>query len=382
MVLSNVHIIDEQLPQDIHIENGMITHINEAGKFPAIPNIHFENAIAFPGLVNSHDHLDFNLFPQLGNRIYNNYAEWAHDIQSRDKAIMNRILKVPLKERIQWGIYKNLLNGVTTVINHGNQLKVDNELICVYQQARSLHSIQFEKNWKLKLNRPGTVPVAIHIGEGTDQSSYEEISSLIKWNILKKEIIGIHGVAMDAEQAKHFKALVWCPASNYFLLNKTAAIKELKKSTVILFGTDSTLTTGWNIWKQLRLAKKLRMLEDKELYESVNSNAANVWKINTGSFSKNKNADVVVAKRKNDLTFIDSFFSINPEDILLVVHNGFIRLFDESIKDQLNEEATSKQFSTITINGAVKNVAGDLPGLEKKIAEYCDGIRFPFYSTT
>ena len=48
---------------------------------------------------------------------------------------------------------------------------------------------------------------------------------------------------MDEQQATAFEALVWCPASNYFLLNTTAAVDKLKTKTSILFGTDSTLTS-------------------------------------------------------------------------------------------------------------------------------------------
>ena len=58
-------------------------------------SIEFENAIAFPGLINSHDHLDFNLFPQTGNRIYNNYAEWGKDIHDQNKETINAVLKIP-----------------------------------------------------------------------------------------------------------------------------------------------------------------------------------------------------------------------------------------------------------------------------------------------
>jgi len=60
--------------------------------------------------------------------------------------------------------------------------------------------------------------------------------TLTKWNLLNRDVVGIHGVAMNAEQAKKFKALVWCPASNYFLLNKTADVNKLKNNTTICFG--------------------------------------------------------------------------------------------------------------------------------------------------
>ena len=101
------------------------------------------------------------------------------------------------------------------------KLNTGNDIITVLQNNYCLHSIQFEKKWKLKLNRIiiKNQPFVIHIGEGTDDAAKTEIDELIKWNFLKRKIIGVHGVAMTEEQATAFKALVWCPASNYFLLN-------------------------------------------------------------------------------------------------------------------------------------------------------------------
>src|ERR1044071_3735591 len=72
-----------------------------------------EGAWAFPGLINSHDHLDFNLFPQLGNKVYSNYADWANDIQKNNGEEIESVLKIPLSLRVQWGVYKNLLSGIT-----------------------------------------------------------------------------------------------------------------------------------------------------------------------------------------------------------------------------------------------------------------------------
>src|SRR6185312_14526801 len=106
-------------------------------------------------------------------------------------------------------------------------------------------------------------PFAIHIGEGTDKASHDEINELIRWNLFKRKIIGVHGVAMDEDQAAAFEALVWCPASNYFLLNDTASIDELKIKTTILFGTDSTLTSSWNLWEHLRIARDTLLLTDE-----------------------------------------------------------------------------------------------------------------------
>ena len=71
-----------------------------------------------------------------------------------------------------------------------------------------LHSTQLEKKLKLKLNNPfaKTFPFVIHIGEGTNEKSHEEINELIKWNFLKRKIIGVHGICDDRRTGKIFQS--------------------------------------------------------------------------------------------------------------------------------------------------------------------------------
>ncbi len=372
ILLNNIHILGDGL-KHIQISGGKITAIAAEKFSPGDNDIHltFDNVIAFPGLINSHDHLDFNLFPQLGNRFYNNYTEWGNDIHAQNKKEIEAVMQVPQGLRTKFGIYKNLLNGVTTVVNHGEYLKIDVPVINVFQDCYSLHSVQFEKGWKQKLNKPFTkdIPFVIHAGEGTDEVSQQEIAELIKWNFFKRKIIAVHGVAMNNEQAKHFDALVWCPVSNYFLLNKTADIKALKKHTKIIFGTDSTLTAGRNIWEQLRFARSLQLLSDEELYNSITAEPAAVWGLQgAGKIAEQYNADIVIVKRKNGINDFDSFFALNPEDVMLVIKGGEIRLFDESLYKQLaHYNPVFSSFSKACINEVCKYAEGDRSNLIKEI---------------
>ncbi|MDB4925549.1 hypothetical protein [Mucilaginibacter sp.] len=375
MILNNVTTITGNGPVSMQIKNGKMMPVKDTAA--DVLQLMFDNALVFPGLVNSHDHLDFNLFPQLGNRVYNNYTEWGEYIHENYKEEIAAVLKVPLALRINWGIFKNLLCGVTTVVNHGEPLTINDPPINV-EQCHSLHSVQFEKRWKKKLNNPlkRKLPVVIHVGEGTDELSNHEIDELIHWNLLNKKLIGVHGVAMSEQQAKKFEALIWCPASNYFLLNKTAPANYLKKNTTILFGTDSTLTGSWNIWDHIRLARKTKMLTDSELYSSLHTSAGS-WQ--TNSLNLNKGYVVVANKRKKETGF-ESFFSTDPADILLVVYEDSIRLFDATMLDQLTSIDLSA-FSKIYINDTCKYVQGDLPGLMKQITEFYPAAIFPITSS-
>jgi len=382
MLLSNLSLLTNDEPVDILLNKEKILSVNEHIKSQERGHaIQFTDAIVFPGLINSHDHLDFNLFPQLGNKIYNNYVDWGEDIHQQNKDIISNVLRIPEQYRIQWGIYKNLLNGITTVVNHGPKITDENSPINIWQNTHSLHSIRLEKKWKYKLNIPflKKLPFSIHIGEGTDKAARDEISRLIKWNLLNRKLIGIHGVAMNEEQASQFEALVWCPDSNYFLLGRTATIDKLKDKTKILFGTDSTVSSHWSIWEHLRLARKEKMVSDMELFNMLNTSPANVWNISScGVLSKDYNADIVIARKKPGLKKMDVFFSLNPEDLLLVLHKGAIQLFDEELYPQLKGLNISLQnFYKINIHGRGKHVYGNLPRLIESVRSYYPDAGFP-----
>lgn len=372
MVLSDVSLIGNNAVVSIGILDGKITTLS-AGANCGL-KFNFNNAVAFPGLINSHDHLDFNLFPQLGDNIYNNYVEWSKYIHNHFEREISAVLNIPKNLRTQWGIYKNLLCGITTVVNHGDQLQIDEPLISVFTHCQNLHSVALEKNWKIRINNPlkVKVPAVIHIGEGTDIGTHNEINELIKWALFKRDLVAVHGVAMKPSQAHYFKALVWCPQSNYYLFNKTADIDVLKNHTSILFGTDSTLTSNWNLWEHIRMAQKTRMMDDAELYDTLTGNPAGVWKLNCGKIAPGKDADIVIAKNQG------SFCATQPAGILMVMHQGNIRLFDESLYEQVCDNGIdTSTYSKIYIGDSCKYVQGNLPALIKQIKQYHPGANFP-----
>ncbi len=384
MLVRHVNIVGTEGFTDIRIQKTNIEAVYSSAESSGEDSkngLLFGAAIAFPGIINSHDHLDFNLFPRLGNRIYRNYTEWARDIHSADKKTIDRILHIPQALRIRWGVYKNLISGITTVVNHGKNLSVKDDLITVFQHSVSLHSPAFEKNWRWKINAfyKKEYPVVIHLGEGTDQNAGREIDRIIRWNLFKRKIIAIHGVAMNTKQASSFKALIWCPASNYFLLDKTADIHGIGGLIPVMLGTDSTLTASWNFWEHLRLARKEKMVTDEKLLNMLGSIPAKIWGLEHGGhIGAGYSADLVIASAKKGMNGMNRFFDLNPEDILMVIHEGRIRLFDETLLPQLDRvDFPLSRFSKIAVNGRGKYVAGDLPGLMQEIRKYDPDVQFP-----
>jgi hypothetical protein len=143
----------------------------------------------------------------------------------------------------------------------------------------------------------------------------------------------------------------------------------------LLFGTDSTLTGNWNIWDHIAMARKTKMLTDEELYETLQPNPARIWETSTTAIKPGSNADLVVANKKGS-GWLDSFFKVEPKDILLVLNHGNVRLLDASLYCRFADKDLTG-FTKITIDGIEKYIQGDMARLIKNIRHYYPAAKFP-----
>ena len=128
--------------------------------------------LVLPGLINAHDHLEFNLFPQLGRGPYPNAGEWARDIYHPDRSPIREHLRVPKPVRLWWGALKNLLSGVTTVCHH-NPYERDvfgaDFPVRVVRRFSWAHSLEFEPDLAARFRKaPASYPFLVHCAEGAD----------------------------------------------------------------------------------------------------------------------------------------------------------------------------------------------------------------------
>jgi len=330
--------------------------------------INFKDALVFPGLFNAHDHLEFNLFPRLRSRYYRDYLEWGNDIQKLYSKEIDAALKIPVELRMKFGMIKNLLNGITTVMHHGNKsIKKSDQIVSVISNYNFLHSVSLERNWRIKLTLMlNKLPFVIHLGEGVGAAMENEVNKLFKWNLFKREIIAVHGIGLNTNHADKLAALIWCPDSNLFLYNKTANVFELKNRIPVLFGSDSNLTSDPNFWNHIRIARVINALNDEELINSITSLPSEL--LNIKDIGKIKNgylADIVVVKKKSENNY-DAFFNINPEDILLIIRSGKIILFDES----LEHECAYLNYRKFKIRGSIKFTDMEIVAIIKKLEAY------------
>ena len=367
MQLLNARLYGKEGLWNVTIEGDKIVSSENSSRtnYTQSLRIDTEGALLLPGFINSHEHLDFNCYPRLGNRKYGNYQEWGEEIHRSCKEEIEKVKKIPLALRVKWGMYKNLLNGFTTTVNHGDVLVIEDEFIGVIQKYKSLHSVAFERNWKRRLLNPlSQEMIVMHVGEGIDDISAREIDELIRANIFRKKIVAVHGVSLNIEQARQFAGLIWCPSSNYFLFGKTADLPSLAGKISLLFGTDSTLTSTWDAWKQFHEARHPGLVTEEQLVDMLTGNAARFWKLDAGR------ADLVLIRP------VKKVFDSGIEDIMLVMHKGNLRLIDESLfeKAGLNE----KTYSPVHFGSHRKWVWRNLPGLVNEIRSHYPGLEVPF----
>jgi cytosine/adenosine deaminase-related metal-dependent hydrolase len=352
MILRNLEILGVSGTRDIVVEGDTIREVLNGGSANGTA-LSFESAIAFPGLVNSHDHLEFDVYEQLEGGPYRDYIEWAEDIWRRHAGRIAAVESMPREFRIRAGILRNLLCGVTSVAHHGHH-DCGPAPISIIGGTRCIHSPRLEG--VRGLLSPDRRPVVVHVGEGVGSEAEREIDTFLRWNLWRKKLLGVHAIAMRTDQASRFAAIIWCPISNEFLYGQTAPISELKRHAVILLGTDSTLTGPWNVWTHLRRARELAYLTDQELIAGVTQNAGLVWNLrHRGRIQSGAVADIVIARKRREDT-VDAFFATNPEDILLVIRDGSFVLIDESLRGSLPSD---RELFPVVVNGSRKLTTQD-----------------------
>src|SRR5580658_8502461 len=64
------------------------------------PQIDLTGHLLLPGLINVHDHLEFNLFPRLGRGPWGNASRWAADVYRPAASPVREHLLVPKRTRL------------------------------------------------------------------------------------------------------------------------------------------------------------------------------------------------------------------------------------------------------------------------------------------
>ncbi|MCG3153844.1 MAG: 5'-deoxyadenosine deaminase [bacterium] len=286
-----------------------------------------------PGLINAHDHLEFNCFKRLKWREkYHNAAEWIADFQPRFETDPDLLepRAIPITDRLWIGGIKNLLSGVTTVCHHNPWHRaLDNGFpVRVVKNFRHSHSllIDGEKVAASYQRTPRDWPWIIHLAEGIDEAAAAELPRLQQLGCLQANTVLVHGVGLTAaDQARVIDsggALLWCPSSNQFLFGATANVTAFAAAHRVALGSDSRLSGERDLLAELKIAQATKQVDAKTLFRMITSDAANILRLpQAGRIASGLPADLTIFPARGEDPF-SAILSANRADIRLVMIAG------------------------------------------------------------
>lgn len=356
----------EFMPASVEVGGGRIARILEpasTGKSRTdFGNIDLSGFQVLPGFINSHDHLQYALFPRLGSPPYRNYVNWGDDIHQRCGDLIAQHKRVPKRARLWWGGIRNLLCGVTTVCHHDPLWPelFENEFpVRVMQEFGWAHSVALGGDLREALAAtPKNRAFIIHAGEGTDRRAYEEIDELDRLGLLNRQSVLVHGLAIDCDGAalirKRGAALILCPSSNKFLFGIVPDISVLGGVGRIALGSDSSLTALGDFLDEIRFAIRNCKIAPQTALRMATTTAASVLRLEdvNGCIDEGGSADLIAVRNTGEP--LDSRLQkLTMHDIEFVMVGGQVKLVSPRLLERL-PCALKRDLEPLQVDGSIR----------------------------
>lgn len=366
----------EAVDADLEIVDGRIASLNtrpSSRKRSGGTELSLDGYLLFPGLINAHDHLEFSLFPRLGNGPYQNFEHWARDIYKPQQSPILNHRQVPKSVRLWWGGVKNLLCGVTTVCQHNPyEAEFDNPQfpVRVLKPYGWAHSLTMGQDVACAFHAtPANAPFFIHLGEGVDTRSRNEVFKLDRLGCLTRRTVLIHAVGLDASGWRLVQergaSAVWCPSSNLFTLGRTIHVATVEANPRIILGSDSPLTSSGDLLDEVAFAITQLAVRPEVVYEMVTSRPADALGLRNGEgrIAPGGVADLfALTDPDRRATPAQALASASFARIEMVIQQGQSRLASPEIVRRCPREF-SESFTKIHVNRSERYIRAPLQWL-------------------
>lgn len=370
----------------IIVANGRIQDVGANLQLPEGMPFLKVDGIIFPGLIDLHNHLAWNVLPRwsLPTPVNNRY-EWqampeyaAHLARPEHEMI----IKGEGCDMEHYAEVKALLAGATSVIGSFAADGNDKKPNCVKGMVRKLdvfsglgpqqgsaEPLQYEIfpleiGWQQaqvirdKLASRELKAVICHLGEGKDASGRREFSMFAARGFLRPGVTIIHGVALRESEFRKMTVngvgFVWSPRSNFELYGKTADVEAAKAAQVTMaLAPDWSPTGSSGLLDEVRYAHKWDsdhpkpIFNNLEFFQMVTVNPARLAALSDriGSLAPEMAADLIVLPRKGDDP-LQALVNSDPAGIELAVVGGHALL---GSPDYMHRLHPGKELETITV---------------------------------